>query len=270
MIVYHNKYTKSISFVSFFKEKSLAFLNIFVYILPAMLGFMRRHMKFFFIFFWLVIISFVLWGVGGFNDSKSDVVLTVGKYRVGVDEYRDAYDRLFDFYKRVYQEKLDEELIKKLDLKRKAIDEIIQKRLLLQDAKRIGLKVGDEEIRDFIMNYPAFQKDGRFNREIYMRILQLNRTTPQGFETMQKENLMVEKIRRLLGDSIVVTDEEVKEYFMERLRSDGKPFKEEEFLKVKGILTGLILQEKREKALVSYVETLKKKTKIIINEKVLS
>ncbi len=235
-----------------------------------MLEFMRRHMKFFFIFFWLVIISFVLWGVGGINNSGRDVVVTIGRYKAGLDEYRDTYDRLYDFYKKVYQERLNEELLKKLDLKRKAVDEIIQKRLLLQEAKRVGLKVTDEELRDHIMNYPGFQKDGRFDRDLYMRILKLNRLTPEGFESIEKENLTLEKMKRILWDSVIVTEEEVKEFYTERLKLEGKKPREEEFGKVKEILKGLVLQEKRDRVLASFVETLKSRTKIKINEKIIS
>lgn len=235
-----------------------------------MLGFMRKHMKFFFIFFWLVIISFVLWGVGEINDSDRDVVVTIGRYKAGLDEYRDAYDRLYDFYKRVYQERLNEELLKNLDLNKKAVDEIIKKRLLLQEAERLGLKVTDEELRNHIMNYPGFQKDGRFDRELYLRILSLNRLTPKGFETIEKENLILEKIKRILWDSVIVTDEEVKEFYIERSKLEGKPFREKEFEKVKEILKGLALQDKRERVLASYIENLKIKTKIRINEKIIS
>lgn len=235
-----------------------------------MLGFMRRHMKFFFIFFWLVIISFVLWGVGGVNDSGRDVVVTIGKYKAGIDEYRDTYDRLYDFYKRAYQERLTEEVLRELDLKKKAIDEIIQKRLLLQEAERIGLKVTDEELRDHIMNYPGFQKDGKFDRELYLRILKLNRLTPEGFESIEKENLILEKMKRILWDSVDVTDEEVKEFFVERLKSDGKTFKDGDLGKLSETLRGIVLQEKRNKVISSYVENLKIKTKIKINEKIIS
>lgn len=231
---------------------------------------MRRHMKFFFIFFWLVIISFVLWGVGGVNDSKRDVVVIIGKYKAGIDEYRDTYERLYDFYKRIYQGRLDEEFIKSLDLKKKAIDEIIQKRLLIQEAEEIGLGVTEEELRNYIMNYPGFQKDGKFDRDLYLRILKINRLTPEGFESIERENLIVEKMKRLLWDSTVVTEEEVKELYRERLKLEGRLFKEEEFEKVKEIVKGLTIQEKREKVLTSYVETLKAKTKIKINEQIIS
>jgi peptidyl-prolyl cis-trans isomerase D len=226
-------------------------------------------MKFFFIFFWLVIISFIWWGVPGKNDTNRDTVVTIGKYRADIDEYRDTYDRLYDLYKKIYQEKLDDELLKKLDLRKKAIEEIIQRRLLLQEAERIGLKVTDGELRDFIITYPAFQKDGRFNNEIYLRTLELNRLTKEGFEIMQRENLTVEKMKRIIWDSVVVADEELKEYFVERAQSERKPFKEEEFEKVKGVLSVLVLQEKRDKALSSYVEVLRSRKKVIVNEKIL-
>jgi len=226
-------------------------------------------MRFFFIFFWLVIISFILWGVGGINDYDRNVVVTIGKYKAGIDEYRDTYDRLYELYRKIYQERLNDELLKKLDIKRKAVEEIIQRRLLLLEAKRMGIKVRDEEVRESILNSPAFQKDGRFNNELYLRILQLNHLTPEGFMQIQKEDLTLGKIRRILSDSVVVTDEELKESLIERLKSEGKPFKEEEFENLKGMLKGLFLKEKQDKAIASYVESLKAKTRIIINERLL-
>lgn len=234
-----------------------------------MLGFMRKHMKFFFVFFWLVIISFVLWGVGGIKDPGSDAVITIGKYNATLDEYRNTYNRLYDFYKEIYKDKFNDELLKKLDLKKKSVDEIVQKRLLLQEAKRIGLEVTDEEIKEFIFNFPAFQKDGRFDNEIYQRVLELNRITPEGFIQMQKEDLTVGKMRRMISDSVVVTDKELTETLTERLRSEGKSLKAEEFNKLKDAMREFVLKEKQDRAITSHIEALKAQTKIVINDKIL-
>ena len=37
----------------------------------------------------------------------------------------------------------------------------------------------DEELEDAIINDPASLRDGRFNKDIYLRILDLNRMTPE-------------------------------------------------------------------------------------------
>lgn len=226
-------------------------------------------MKFFFIFFWLVIISFVLWGVGGIKDPGSNSAITIGKYNATLDEYRDTYNRLYDFYKQIYKDKFNDETLKKLDLKKKSIDEIIQKRLLQQEAKRIGLGVTDEEVKEFILNFPAFQKDGKFDNEIYQRVLELNRLTPEGFIQIQKEDLIVGKMRGIISDSVAVTDEDIKEILSEKIKSEGKSFKAEELDKLKDMMREFILREKQERAVASHIEILKAKTKIVINEKIL-
>jgi len=57
----------------------------------------------------------------------------------------------------------------------------------------MGIKVSDEEVVTAISMIPAFQKDGVFNRQIYLQLLQDKRLTPKDFEESEKEDLLIKK-----------------------------------------------------------------------------
>ena len=54
--------------------------------------------------------------------------------------------------------------------------------LLDQEAERLGLSVEEQELRESITVIPAFQVDGRFDKDAYLRTLQANNLKPADFE----------------------------------------------------------------------------------------
>ncbi len=60
-----------------------------------MLKMMRKHAKFFYFLFVIIILSFIFWGVGTDNDSyKKRVVAEIGKETVTEEEYWRAYENV--------------------------------------------------------------------------------------------------------------------------------------------------------------------------------
>ena len=78
-------------------------------------------------------------------------------------------------------------MIEELHLKDKILDNLIAKILILQEAKRLGLSIPDEELREAIESVPAFQVNGQFDKRNYERFLRLSRMTPEEFEQSQRE-----------------------------------------------------------------------------------
>ena len=72
------------------------------------------------------------------------------KDAVAPAEFTRAYNNLLRLYQNVYKDNFKPELVKALDLKNKAVDELIRANLMRQEAKRIGLAVDDAEVRDAI------------------------------------------------------------------------------------------------------------------------
>ncbi|MFN3481061.1 MAG: SurA N-terminal domain-containing protein, partial [Thermodesulfovibrionales bacterium] len=126
-----------------------------------MLKAMRKHAKFFYVLFFIVILSFVFWGVGTVDKSTNVAVAEVEKEKVSLEEYWLAYDRVREFYRETLKEGFTDEVEKQLNLKQKVLDILIDEKVLLIAAKRAGITVSEKELEEAIMNDPNFMRDGK-------------------------------------------------------------------------------------------------------------
>lgn len=216
-----------------------------------MLKAMRKHAKYFYVLFFVVILSFMFWGVGSVDKSTNVPVAEVEKEKISLEEYWMAYDRLREFYKNTLKEKFTEETEKQLNLKQRVLNSLIDERVLVVAAKNAGITVNDDEIKEAIVTEPVFMRDGKFNEDVYIRTLQLNRMTPQFFESMKKRELVVQKMRRLIGESVDTTQ-------VDTGGDIASPVKQ------------AMLFEMREGGIKSYIEGLKKSMRIKINQQLFS
>src|SRR3990170_5835607 len=152
-----------------------------------MLDFMRRHAQSWMIKVALgaIVVVFIVWGIWKSEEGRERDLVRIGKNIISIAEAKNYYQNLRDRYQSVYGEKFTEEMVKKLGLKERAVKDLINKVLLLQEAQRLGLRVAPEEVQTSIQNNPAFQKDGLYDKATYLRALQRIRTTAKEFEANQ-------------------------------------------------------------------------------------
>ena len=70
----------------------------------------------------------------------------------------------------ILQQQIDRELqMRNLgpDKAEEVIQNLIQRQLLLEQARAVGLSVSDDDLRSAIASISAFQKDGHFSPELY-------------------------------------------------------------------------------------------------------
>lgn len=164
-----------------------------------------------------VVFSFIgtifwIWGRGD-SQVPSRVIAEVNGQKISFSEYQEVYNNLYNFYSKIYRDNFTPELLEKLDLKRAAINQLIQKRLILSQAKELGIKVSDREILERIKQFPAFQKDGVFDYSRYLNILKNQRVDTRKFEEEQREALILKKVEDLIKDGIKASDIELKEAY---------------------------------------------------------
>ena len=97
-------------------------------------------------------------------------------------------------------------------LKTRVLDGLIDRVLLFQYLDGERLDVTDEEVAQSIQSMDLFQVDGRFDEKRYRQLLEVNRTTPPQFEADRREEMRQRIIARMLTDSALATDAEVREY----------------------------------------------------------
>jgi hypothetical protein len=224
-----------------------------------MLRLMRKHAKYFYVLFFVVILSFIFWGVGTVDKTGTpEFVAEVGKYKISAEDYWETYDRVYRFYREIYKDKFDEDMAKKLNLKETVLNSMIDERVLLIAAQKAGIGVSDEELQESIEHEPAFMNNGVFNKEIYVNRLRLNRMTPEAFEKIKRQELTLTKMKNLIQLSADVTDAD-----LQSVKTSGDE-------KAQKMIGQAILSDVKDKAVKSYVEGLKKGIKITVNEKLIS
>ncbi len=171
----------------------------------------------------LVAVTFTSWGgYSFFREKKVTYVAKVNGTTVEWREYNEAFQNAVKHYRDALGPSFSEKMIEELGLKEKIVDGLIDKILILQEAKRLGLSIPDEELREAIESVPAFQVNGQFDRRNYERFLRLNRMTPDEFEQSQRENLLISKAVSLIKTNEgKVSEEEVLDiYLFENERID--------------------------------------------------
>jgi SurA-like N-terminal domain len=224
-----------------------------------MLKVMRKHAKYFYVLFFIVILSFLFWGIGTVDKTgKGEIVAEVGKHKITVQDYWRSYENVNRFYREIYKDKFDEAMEKKLNLKEKVLDSMIQEQVLLIAAKEEGVSISDEELQDAITHEPAFLRNGVFDKNVYQNRLRLMRITVEEYERSKRQELLLNKMRHLIELSVDVPDENTN---LQKLSGDEKSI---------NMLREAMLSEKQEKAVSSYVEGLKKSMKIKVDTKLIS
>jgi len=224
-----------------------------------MLRAMRKHAKYFYVLFFIVILSFIFWGVGTVDKTGGvEVVAEVGKYKITGDEYWKTYDRIYRFYREIYKDKFDEETEKKMNLKENVLDSMIDERVLLTAAKEAGVAVSDEELQESVAHDPAFMKDGAFNKEMYLNRLRLSRMTPETFESMKRQELTLTKMKQLIEVSVDTTTIDAQ-----LPQTPGNEQAEK-------MIRQTMLADKQKRALKSYIDGLKKGMKIKVNKQLIA
>lgn len=180
-----------------------------------MLDLMRKHAGTWMIKALLgaIVVVFVFWGVGSWTSQREGIMATVNGESISLEDYRNAYNRLLDQARQSLGPNLSDEMLKTLQIPKRALEQLIDRTLLKQAAERLKMKVDDEELAQSIRSTPAFQSGGVFDRRRYQQLLSLNRMTPETFEVSQRDSLLVEKLVRLVTDPVKVSETEVESWY---------------------------------------------------------
>ncbi|NIM03456.1 hypothetical protein GTN66_04835 [bacterium] len=218
-----------------------------------MMNFLRKNVK---TFLWCIAIAFI-GGVFLWNFSTRrliDSVVSVNGTKISYSSFLDSVNaRIRNWYDQNPEGELTDDQRK--EIKSEVLNSLIQEQLLLQEAKKYGIYVSQSEVINTIRSLPQFQREGKFDPQLYFYILQnYFRTEPAVYENQVKLLITNQKMRDFIISSVKVTDQEVKDEYARRKIKD----KEENFKKD-------LLQEKKILFYREWLFSLYQKAKIINN-----
>ena len=154
-------------------------------------------------FVW-IIIGLAMLGLGGFGASNLSGTIrtigTVGDKHIDVGEYARQLGQEIRAVEAQTGEQLPFSRAQEIGLDQAVLGRLISERALDHEAAVLALSIGDEALRDQIVDIPAFQGiSGSFDREAYTFSLERNGTSESEFETRLRE----ETARTLLQGAII-------------------------------------------------------------------
>ena len=162
----------------------------------------------------IIIVVFVaFYGGSQLGDPRTAEVAEVNGEIIGQREFALQYERAVQRYREMLKGSLTPEMIKGLNLRANLLEELIQRKLVIQEARSLGLTATDDDLANHLSKAPEFQIAGRFNKDRYLQILQANRLAPGQFEEDQRDQLTMQRLYSIILDSVQVTDAEVRERY---------------------------------------------------------
>lgn len=175
---------------------------------------MREWMKYLKWVLWIVVVTFIValffdfGSINQFGRSKGQVAVSVGDEKITYDEFRRQYQSLESRYRQMFGERYNADLAKQFNLPQQALDQLINRRILLLEAGKIGLQATDSEVQQAILDYPVFKDaSGKFvGRERVVDILRQNRMTEKEFAEAVREDVLLEKLNHVLAQTSYLSD----------------------------------------------------------------
>jgi peptidyl-prolyl cis-trans isomerase D len=172
---------------------------------------------------WVIIALFILaiaadFGAKSQGRGSADTVAKVGGEVVSQQEFRRAYQNMTNVYRQIYGGQLPPTMEKQL--LRQTLSQTVVQKILLQEARRLGLSVTDAELRDRILSIPGFKDEqGRFiGEELYARAIQnAFQTTVGDFENELRNELLMKKLNDALSANLYVSEDEIQRAYRDQV-----------------------------------------------------
>jgi peptidyl-prolyl cis-trans isomerase D len=180
-----------------------------------MLRFFRKHARGWFMIaiIGIIIIVFVLYFGSSRGNRAANAIAIVDKRMISEAEFHNEYEKLLENTQQRLGSKLTPEMLKKMDLKRQAYDNLLNRQVIIAKAADLKIQVSDEELRNILLSVPALQTNGIFDERKYQQILRYNRLSAEDFEALQKADMITNKIGMIVREGIKISDQEIYDLY---------------------------------------------------------
>jgi len=155
----------------------------------------------------IIAIPFAFFGVESYIQSSGTgrAVAKVGDYSISQQEFANALRDRQESLRRMTQGKIDSRLLNSPELRYAVLDDLVERRLLLDRAIRNGMTVTDQQIQKIVFEQPGFKDESnQFSYARYQQVLSSENMTPVMFENRVRHDVIVGQQREgYFGSSLV-------------------------------------------------------------------
>ena len=161
----------------------------------------------------ILIVPFALWGIQEyFNEGGPQVVANINGEEIKQSAYTEALSQerglmqqqlqqMRQIFGEQYEMPLSDE-----DIKKQAMEKLINSELLLQNASDMGLRISDVMVAGRIRSFEAFQEDGKFSPELFKNFASRQNGD---FGQLVARDMLTQQMRNAVMNSALATPKDV-------------------------------------------------------------
>ncbi|NNC24391.1 hypothetical protein HKX42_00880 [Salinisphaera sp. USBA-960] len=139
----------------------------------------------------VIVLVFGVWGIGSYlTPSPNKSVATAAGSDISKRQLRSAVNQRYQQLKARRGEQFDPDKISRPDVRRAALQQLIQSQLTTQYAKNAGYQVSNGDVLAFLKQKAAFQKNGSFSTQRYKQALKRAGVKPARYEAGVRQQLL--------------------------------------------------------------------------------
>src|SRR3989337_366780 len=102
----------------------------------------------------VIALTFVItMGWWGIKAPQQNVLASVNGHDVNAQDYRKAYNRAVAYYREIYKDKFDAEMLEKMKVRDKVLEDLVSRELWIEEAKRKELMI--DKVKRFVKDSVA-------------------------------------------------------------------------------------------------------------------
>ena len=159
----------------------------------------------------LISLTFILWGVESYiNAAKRVIVAKVDGDEIPIEEFQKALQRFRRQAESMLGEAFNAADWDKPEVKTKALDELINDRVLARLISDSRVRVTNAQVAQQLLEIPAFQDEKGFSRALYEQRVSALGFSQLGFEQQLRGDMAKSQLRNGVAASEFVTREEAQ------------------------------------------------------------
>ncbi len=172
-----------------------------------MFDFVRKHTKIMmFVMFLLIIPSFVLFGIDGYNRNrdKGEAVARVGGNDISQGEWDAVHKSDVDRI-RAQRPEIDIKMLDTPEARYASLERLVRERVLLQAVDKMKLQAGDAKLARELQQDPTIASlrlpDGTLDKDRYRQLAAGQGLTPEGFEARVRRDMSVAQVQNVFNST---------------------------------------------------------------------
>jgi len=159
----------------------------------------------------IIIIPFALFGIDSYLSSIGDDVYAakVNGESITIQSYQNALNRVKDQFLN-QSTPPDLAIFETAEFRKSVLDGMIASKLVAQEAVRANFVISDNQLSQYILGMPGFQRNGKFDQEAYDNLAMRQNLTPKKLDELIRKDLAKQQVKDSMNKYVFVTKEKIQ------------------------------------------------------------